>query len=256
MNANSNCPYGECDGSGISFFEDSKTGELNSRYCKCKESLAYNRILNSSQVPAAFKNINLNDFKIDIYKDREKQITALLAKRAVYNFILNFEEFKTQGKGLYFHSKIKGTGKTMLAVAAANAIIKKLKLPLRFISSLDLLDEIKKTYSENSKYSESDLINSYRNIDVLIIDDIGVERQTSWVNDKLYSILNYRMENKKVTLFTSNCSIENLNLDDRITSRIGIMAVPVKMPEESIRKHTAVNDNLYFEKILYKQGDV
>lgn len=218
--------------------------------------MVYNKILNCSKTPEIFKNITLNNFKIDIYTAKEEQITALLAKRAAYNFVLHFEEFKSKGKGLYFYSQNKGTGKTMLAVASANSIIKKYRLPLKFISSLDLLDDIKKTYNESSKFTESDLINCYRNIDVLTIDDIGIERQTSWVNDKLYSILNYRMENKKVTLFTSNCKVDELNLDERIVSRIKIMAIPVKLPEESIRNHNADDDNLYFEKILYGQGDV
>ncbi len=258
LNATSNCPFNKCDGNGISLICDTKTNETFGKPCKCKETLMYNKILNSSQTPDIFKNVSLGDFKVNIYKNREDQITALLAKRAVYNFIVNFEEFKAKGKGIYLHSNRKGTGKTMLAAASANSIIKSLKLPLKFISSLDLLDEIKKTYNENSKCSECDLIHSFRNIDVLIIDDIGVERQTSWINDKLYSILNYRMENKKVTLFTSNCSIDNLNLDERIVSRINIMAVPIKMPEESIRSYTAQNDNLYYEKILYSndKGDV
>jgi DNA replication protein DnaC len=256
LNASSNCPYGKCDGSGISIIEDTKTGETFGKPCECKDILMYNKILNGSKTPEIFRNITLNNFKIDIYAAKEEQVTALFAKRAAYNFILHFEEFKVKGKGLYFYSRNKGTGKTMLAVAAANSIIKKYAIPLKFISSLDLLDEIKKTYNEGSKYSESDLMDCYRNIDVLVIDDIGVERQTSWISDKLYSILNYRMENKKVTLFTSNCKVGELNLDERIVSRINIMAVPVKLPEESIRRHNAANDNLYFEKILYGQGDV
>lgn len=198
----------------------------------------------------------MNDFKIDIYTEKEEQITALLAKKAAYNFILNFKEFETMGKGIYFYSRHKGTGKTMLAVATANSIIKKLKLPLKFIASIDLLEEIKQTYNKDSKYNEFDLINSYRNINILVIDDIGVERQTSWVNDKLYSILNYRLENNKVTIFTSNCRISELNLDERIISRINSMAVPIKLPEESIRKNNADKENLYFEKILYGQGVV
>ena len=258
LNASSNCPYSCCDGNGMSIISDSFTGETFGETCKCKDSLMYNKILNGSKVPSIFKNVTLDDFKINIYTTREQQITAQLAKRAAYNFILNFKEFKVKGKGLYFYSMNKGTGKTLLAVATANSIIKKFRLALKFISSLDLLAEIKKTYTENSKYNESDLINSYRNISVLVVDDIGVGKQTDWVNDKLYSILNYRMENKKVTIFTSNCKIDQLNLDERIISRIGIMAVPTELPCESIRKNNETKDNVHFQKILYNtnRGDV
>ena len=258
LNASSNCQYGACDGSGISLISDSVTGETYGESCQCKDSLTYNKILNGSKTPAIFQDITLDDFKINIYSTKEQQITAQLAKRAAYNFILNYEEFNLKGKGLYFYSNNKGTGKTMLAVATANSIIKKFKLPLKFISTLDLLGEIKKTYAENSKYNESELINLFRNVTVLVIDDIGVGKQTDWVNDKLYSIFNYRMENKKVTLFTSNCEIDKLNLDERIISRIGIMAVPTELPCESIRKHNETKDNLYFQKILYNtiRGDV
>ena len=82
----------------------------------------------------------------------------------------------------------------------------------------------------------------YRNVDVLIIDDIGGEKTTVWARDEvLYSILNYRSKNKNlVTCFTSIYSIDQYNefiskiLNDemkakRLTSLISLIADEIEL---------------------------
>jgi primosomal protein DnaI len=50
-----------------------------------------------------------------------------------------------------------------------------------------------------------------KNTEILLIDDIGAENITSWSRDEVLSpILQYRMDNKLKTFFTSNLSIEDL----------------------------------------------
>ena len=63
------------------------------------------------------------------------------------------------------------------------------------------------------------------------------------INERFYNILNGRMIEKRVTIFTSNCKIEELNFDDRITNRIVKMALPVQFPDESIRTAIARKEN-------------
>lgn len=81
---------------------------------------------------------------------------------------------------------------------------------------------------------------------MLVLDDIGVEKMSPWVNEKFYSILNGRMIQKQITIFTSNCVIEQLAFDERIINRIQKMALPVPFPEESVRSVLASAENKIF----------
>ncbi len=77
--------------------------------------------------------------------------------------------------------------------------------------------------------------------DILVIDDFGVERPADWINDKLYQILNERYINRKVTIFTSNESLETLQYDDlaspnRIKERTYQYRIPGRKRAGSYRK--------------------
>ena len=109
----------------------------------------------------------------------------------------------------------------------------------------EILDEIKKTWHEKpgEDAGEQKFLADIIRVPVLVIDDIGVEKPTEWVNEKFYSILNGRMIQKQVTIFTSNCEMENLLFDDRIVNRIMKMALPVPFPDESVRASLAKAEN-------------
>ena len=67
-----------------------------------------------------------------------------------------------------------------------------------------------------------------KNVDILLIDDIGAENVTSWGRDEILgTILQYRMNNKLSTFFTSNLTLEELedhlsitkNSEDKVKAR-------------------------------------
>ena len=72
-------------------------------------------------------------------------------------------------------------------------------------------------------------------MDLLILDDLGTENITAWSEGLLYSILDYRNDNLKPTILTSNSSIGGLAYGERIKSRLRRMALEIHFPEESIR---------------------
>lgn len=169
------------------------------------------------------------------------------AKRYSNAFILNFDMFRKEGKGLYIHSKTKGSGKTMLACCLANGIIEQRDICVKFISVPELLEMTKKKYKGLADLEE---IDSIRKSELLIVDDIGTEMKKEWVNTELFRLIDWRYSNKRVTIFTSNVEIEGLKLDDRIVDRIYAMCIPVKLPEISIRKRNVDNKkNNFLAKI-------
>ncbi|MDR7856035.1 DnaA ATPase domain-containing protein [Tissierella sp.] len=241
-----NCPYENCDGSGLILNIELNTATM----CKCYYDQIMDKKLQFANIPEEFKELTVNSFEIDCYSTDVNRSKAATAKKVAVNFIKNYNRFKDEGKGLYFYSEIKGSGKTRLMASIGNALIKTKRIGVKYITTIDLLNEIKKTFNKDSKITESDLINSIKEVEVLILDDVGVEDPSAWVKTTFYSILNGRMIGKKVTLFTSNSTIDELRHDDRIRNRIEKMAIPVHFPEESIRTKIAKSENEELQRLL------
>jgi DNA replication protein len=84
----------------------------------------------------------------------------------------------------------------------------------------DLLDELRATYK--SEINEIDLLDSARTIPILILDDLGAHNYTDWTRNRIYSIINYRMNELLPTIITSNLSLDEMEdyIGVRTTSRI------------------------------------
>lgn len=77
----------------------------------------------------------------------------------------------------------------------------------------------------------------FKEVDVLMLDDIGAETQSAWFRDEvLGSILQYRMMEKKPTFFTSNYSLKQLEKHLAITTRGGVEEVKAGRIIERIRQ--------------------
>lgn len=250
LNATSDCPYGECDGSGMSFIVEDN-GKSFGRYCRCRDEMLMQKRLSFANIPEEFQGLTINSFSIDCYKTEISRAGALRAKKAAANFVKEFESFQELGKGLYFYSYVKGSGKTRLAISIGNALMNVHKVPVKFITTIDLLGEIKRTWNKNAEFTQSDLIEAINNVAVLILDDIGAETPKDWISEVMYSIMDHRMTKKKVTIFTSNMKVEELEHEDRIKNRIEKMAVPIYLPDESIRSEIAKKENADLTKILF-----
>lgn len=229
-------------------------GLTYAKNCKCVEQAIKEaklaKTLSFANIPSEFTGVKVNDFDCMMYTTEHAINTATVARKITKNYILEFEKFRGSGKGLYYYSQEKGSGKTMLALALGNALMNMHSMSVKFVTTPELFTEIKKTYDKNSEFRESQLIDSLKDVQVLILDDIGTEKMSGWVNEILYQILNTRMTAKLVTIFTSNVHMSQLKHDDRIKSRIDKMSYPVQMPEESIRKQLANRENEEMTAIL------
>lgn len=115
----------------------------------------------------------------------------------------NFTNLATaEQNGLLFVGS-KGTGKTHLAAAIANQLISE-GVPVLFITMIDLLAKIKATFNGQSPENEEKLMRLYKNVDLLILDDMGKELPTPWALSKIFELVNARYENYKPVIVTSN----------------------------------------------------
>lgn len=111
-----------------------------------------------------------------------------------------------------------GTGKTHLAVSVCKAWIQA-GIPSRYTFVSLLLDELRRGFSnKNPEYNYETRFDYYCNIPLLLLDDYGVESATSWVQEKLDTIIDYRLMNNLSLIVTSNKSLDEM--PPRIRSRL------------------------------------
>ena len=110
-----------------------------------------------------------------------------------------------------------GCGKTHLAAAIANACVERGQ-PVLFITVPDLLDHLRAAFAPGSPATYNDRFEEVRTASVLILDDLGTESSTSWAQEKLFQIFNYRYNAHLPTVITTNHELEEIPL--RIRSRL------------------------------------
>ncbi|MGF6352469.1 DNA replication protein DnaC [Paenibacillus sp. 4624] len=155
------------------------------------------------------------------------------------DFVRNIKEHMEKGSWMYiFGDDLRareknvsafGTGKTYLMVCIANALAHR-KIPGIYVTEDDLFGAIKETYGKKADESESEVLKRFRQVPILMIDDIFTAQYKDWAEDKLFSILNGREREGKVTIMTSNYELERIpsrlpingaKLVSRIKGRIG-----------------------------------
>ena len=145
-----------------------------------------------------------------------------------------------------------GCGKTRLACAIANDLIARGQFVF-YVSTPDLLDHLRGTYSPGSEIRYDDLFEQVRNSSLLILDDVELEGSTPWAREKLEQILNHRFNLKLPTVLVTDISPDDMDdrlgsrLSDNELSRVLVIGKPrgngIDVPElpEGLREHTFDN---------------
>ena len=172
-------------------------------------------------------------YTFDNYKG-EKDKSYIIAK----NYVKEYEQMKKENIGLLFCGTV-GSGKTYLACCIANALIEEYMIRVKIRNFAQIINDLQKSGFDLDK---NEYIESLTDVSVLILDDLGIERDTSYAKEQLYNIVNSRYLKQKPTIFTTNLPYEKIqNSDDgveyeRIYSRIIEMCIPVKVMGEDFRK--------------------
>ena len=212
--------------------------------CRCQEQKRMDRRIKFGNLPETLKNATFENFKTEYYtSDTSKQYIAYALKQ-IKVWVQESERFMEQGVGLYIYSNAKGSGKTRIVASLANCLMLEKNIPVKFMTTLQIIQEIKNSWDEDNG-SESRLLDSLATVKVLIVDDLGVEMHSgkkNWVEDKFYHIINERILRKLPTIYTSNIVIDELPYQERIISRIEGSSIKITFPEESVRKAIAMEN--------------
>lgn len=164
---------------------------------------------------------------------------AARARMKVDEYLDSWEENREEGRGLYFCGGV-GTGKTHLAVAVMNELIRRKRVPSLFVTVPELLDNLRETYNKPGRNLD-EWMDAVQNADFLVLDDLGSERPTEWVRERIFVMVNYRYREALPTVFTSNIGPKDLaqQLGERTASRIIAMCEWIALEGEDYRETAA-----------------
>lgn len=169
---------------------------------KFKDDDQQQRVLDKVSTALRFDESN-KDLKGLTFSDLDQDENNTPFIKSLQLWIDNYS-YKTESKGVWLSGTF-GIGKTYLMGAFANELNKK-GAGVVLTSTTSLLNEIKESYDFSASYNP---LESTKRAEVLIIDDIGAERLNEWSFTQLYDLIEYRMQQKKPTFFTSNYSIDD-----------------------------------------------
>ena len=200
------------------------------------------------------KSVEQNEKEAELYEQQKKKekVEAILLKSGIskrfqkrtfktfernkdneiaYQDVAKFAREFPKDQGLLLIGPI-GTGKTHLAAAVANHLISKMHA-VYFGSITNIIELVKSSFNRDSNITEAEIIKTLtKDVELLIIDDLGKEQSTEYVNTLLYHIVNELYENEKAIICTTNFKASKLanKLGERggaIISRLTEMTTPV-----------------------------
>lgn len=146
-----------------------------------------------------------------------------------------------------------GSGKTHLAAAIANEVLRNYLVTVLFTVVPDLLDHLRSAFGPSSEIEYDERFEQVRNARVLILDDLGTENATPWAREKLFQIFNHRYNEKLPTVITSNR--EPREIDPRIFSRMSDRELcdEIILIDAADYRRTAVNQRFEYKKQQHLQ---
>lgn len=111
-----------------------------------------------------------------------------------------------------------GTGKTHLAAAIANHRLS-VGSSVFFAVVPDLLDHLRSAFAPSSEVPYNEMFETIREVEMLVLDDLGAQNSTAWATEKLFQLINHRYNYRMPTVITTNVQAFQ-RLDERIASRL------------------------------------
>ena len=231
----------ECGGSGWHrVLRDGIEGVVR---CECVKLSRADRLLENARIPLRYAHCELENF--DPLPSRDRSVDK--AKLAAEKFVAEYP--MSPPFGLLFMGP-QGVGKTHLAVGILRQLMRQKSVQCLFVTFPELLKQIQNSYNPVSQSSELSLLAPVLETEVLVLDELGAQNPSSWVKDTVSYVLNYRYNENKVTILTTNYKDEDerkevkAGIADTLSERIGVrmrsrlfeMCKTIKMDGNDFRK--------------------
>ncbi len=159
----------------------------------------------------SYANMRFESFQLEPSLAPEHRRNLETVVRAAYSYAQD-----QRGNWLILGGSFGG-GKTHLAAAIAN-LWRDVGRDVVFITVPDLLDYLRTAFEPNTKTTLDQRFQIIRNVQYLVLDDMGTENATSWAREKLFQILDYRYVRRLPTVITISKDIDSL--DPRVRVRL------------------------------------
>lgn len=218
-----------CEKCGGTLFVFTENGPVP---CECREEHLKRQRLKSARIPPRYVNKSISTFKGKDKKRRELRNDANLYVK----------QFSPESEGPYkkgfLYMGPTGCGKSHLATGILKAIIEK-GYTGYYCNVVDFFAKLRDTYGGDTAYDEMDMIDRVNSVDFLVLDDLGAEKPSAWMRDRLYAVVNRRYESNLPILVTTN-KTDVVELEEhvgkRIVSRLCEMCVIVdNFPDDDYR---------------------
>ena len=167
-------------------------------------------------------------------------------------YVQHWEEFRNTSTGLILWGNV-GTGKSFIAGCIANALLDK-GVPVIMTNFARLLNKLTDMYAgDRNAY-----IDSFKRYPLMIIDDLGIERNSEYAREQVFSIIDSRYRSQLPMIVTTNLSLKKLkNPEDmaraRIYDRVLERGMPIRVNDQNIRD---LNKEANMEQAKLLLGDI
>jgi DNA replication protein DnaC len=189
-----------------------RDGVRRATRCECWRAHQTERLVADARIPRRYLHCTLDNFIT--YQNEKLQKAVVRAQRFA-------SAFPVVDKGLFFIGP-PGIGKSHLAVAVLKQVITTRGARGLFYDVRELLKLIRSTYNPEVKATEFDVLRPVMEAELLVLDDIGAEKTSEWVEETLNLIVTTRYNERRITIFTSNHEEKEDRTDpDSLLSRVG-----------------------------------
>lgn len=205
-------------------------GYVEIRMRKCQKLTAYEQmkekkqLIRSLHIPQEILHSSFETLDVD---ERYQVIGAAI------DFCESFSE-DVPSRGLYLYGPL-GVGKSRIAGAIANKLVEN-EIESYMVYVPDLMREVQDAIQDHTLQSK---LQAFKQVQVLILDDIGAEYLTPWKRDEILgALLHYRATEKLPTIYTSNLDLDELEVHLQLTDRNLNDEMKAKRIMERIRYYT------------------